>query len=49
MEAAEQQRDVRLTRAVEFEALDETRLREITGEDMAQAVAAVHARLDMRG
>jgi type VII secretion ATPase EccA len=49
VEAAEQYRDIRLTRAVDFEALDEDRLSEINGEDMAEAVAAVHGRLNMSG
>ncbi|CQD02452.1 ESX-1 secretion system protein EccA1 [Mycobacterium lentiflavum] len=45
VEAAEQYRDMRLTQAVDFEELDADFLREISGEDMAEAVAAVHARL----
>ncbi|CDO86014.1 type VII secretion AAA-ATPase EccA [Mycobacterium triplex] len=45
VEAAEQYRDMRLTQAVDFEELDADFLREISGEDMAEAVASVHARL----
>lgn len=45
VEAAEQYRDMRLTQAVDFEELDADFLREINGEDMAEAVASVHARL----
>ena len=47
LEAGEQYRDIRLTRAVDFEALDVDRLREINGEDMAAAIAAVHKRLNL--
>ncbi|BBZ46756.1 type VII secretion AAA-ATPase EccA [Mycobacterium parmense] len=49
VEAGEQYRDIRLTRAVDFESLDEERLREINGQDMAEAIAAVHARLNITG
>lgn len=45
VEAAEQYRDMRLTQAPDFEDLDADFLREINGEDMAEAVASVHARL----
>lgn len=45
VEAAEQYRDMRLTQAVDFEELDADFLREINGEDMAEAVSSVHARL----
>ncbi|CQD06297.1 type VII secretion AAA-ATPase EccA [Mycobacterium europaeum] len=47
VEAGEQYRDIRLTRAVDFESLDEDRLREINGEDMAEAIEAVHGRLNI--
>jgi type VII secretion ATPase EccA len=47
VEAGEQYRDIRLTRAPDFEELDEDRLREISGEDMAEAIAAVHGRLNI--
>ena len=47
VEAAEQYRDIRLTRAENFEDLDVQRLGEINGEDMAEAIASVHARLNV--
>lgn len=47
VEAAEQYRDIRLARVVDVAALDEDQLREITGDDMAGAIAAVHGRLGM--
>jgi type VII secretion ATPase EccA len=47
VEAGEQYRDIRLTRAVDFEDLDADRLREINGEDMTEAIAAVHGRLNI--
>ncbi|MBO0677344.1 type VII secretion AAA-ATPase EccA [Mycolicibacterium sp. S2-37] len=47
VEAAEQYRDMRLTRATNFTDFDEDRLREITGDDMAEAISSVHQRLDM--
>jgi type VII secretion ATPase EccA len=47
VEAAEQYRDIRLTRATDVEALDVDALREINGDDMAEAIAAVHGRLNM--
>ena len=47
VEAGEQYRDIRLTRANDFADFDEDRLREITGDDMAEAISSVHARLDM--
>ncbi len=47
VEAGEQYRDIRLTRSVDFESLDEDRLREINGEDMTEAIAAVHGRLNI--
>jgi len=49
VEGGEQCRDLRLSRASDYEALDAGRLSEINGEDMADAIAAVHARLDMTG
>ncbi|OBA77139.1 type VII secretion AAA-ATPase EccA [Mycobacterium sp. 1554424.7] len=45
VEAGEQYRDIRLSRAIDFDELDADRLREIDGDDMAAAIAAVHARL----
>lgn len=47
VEAGEQYRDIRLTRAPDFEELDADRLSEINGGDMADAIAAVHGRLDI--
>jgi type VII secretion ATPase EccA len=47
VEAGEQYRDIRLTRSADFESLDEDRLREISGEDMTEAIAAVHGRLNI--
>jgi type VII secretion ATPase EccA len=46
VEAGEQYRDIRLTQSVDFEALDVDRLSEINGEDMAEAIGAVHGRLN---
>jgi hypothetical protein len=48
VEAAEQCRDMRLAQGLDIEALDVDRLQEITGADMAEAIAAVHAQLNMR-
>jgi type VII secretion ATPase EccA len=47
VEAAEQYRDIRLTRSGNLEDLDAQRLGEISGEDMAEAIASVHARLNV--
>ncbi|ORW87346.1 type VII secretion AAA-ATPase EccA [Mycobacterium sp. IEC1808] len=47
VEAGEQYRDIRLTRSPDFEQLDVDRLREINGEDMAEAITAVHGRLNI--
>ncbi len=47
VEAGEQYRDIRLTQAIDFEALDVDRLSEINGDDMAEAIAAVHGRLNV--
>lgn len=47
VEAGEQYRDIRLTRAVDFEELDVDRLSEINGDDMADAIDAVHGRLNI--
>jgi type VII secretion ATPase EccA len=47
VEAGEQFRDIRLTQAVDFETFDAQRLSEINGEDMAEAVSAVHGRLSI--
>ncbi len=48
VEAAEQCRDMRLAQGLDIEALDVDRLQEINGADMAEAIAAVHAHLNMR-
>ena len=47
VEAGEQCRDMRLARSVDFESLDDEQLSEISGEDMAAAIDAVHARLNI--
>ncbi len=47
VEAAEECRDLRLTRSPDFESLGRRELAEISGADMAQSVAAVHARLNV--
>jgi type VII secretion ATPase EccA len=47
VEAGEQCRDMRLTRSVDFENLGVEELSEIGGQDMAEAIAAVHARLNI--
>jgi hypothetical protein len=47
VEAGEQYRDIRLTQAGDFEDLDADRLSEINGDDMAEAIAAVHGRLNI--
>lgn len=48
VEASEQCRDMRLAQVLDIDTLDEDRLREINGSDMAEAIAAVHAHLNMR-
>ncbi len=48
VEVGEQCRDMRLAQSPNVEDLDEDRLREISGADMAEAIATVHAHLDMR-
>ncbi|MCV7148753.1 type VII secretion AAA-ATPase EccA [Mycobacterium riyadhense] len=48
VEAAEQCRDMRLAQGLDIEALDVDRLQEINGADMTEAIAAVHAHLNMR-
>ncbi|WP_310777448.1 type VII secretion AAA-ATPase EccA [Mycobacterium sp. Z3061] len=48
VEAAEQSRDMRLAQGLDIEALDVDRLQEINGTDMAEAIASVHAHLNMR-
>lgn len=48
VEAAEQCRDMRLAQGLDIEALDVDRLQEINNADMAEAIAAVHAHLNMR-
>ena len=47
VEAGEQCRDMRLARSADFESLDDAQLSEITGDDMAAAIEAVHARLSI--
>lgn len=47
VEAGEQHRDMRLSRAVDFERLDVEQLSEINGDDMASAIEAVHGRLNI--
>jgi type VII secretion ATPase EccA len=47
VEAGEQYRDIRLTRAVDFEELDADRLSEINGDDMTEAISSVHGRLNI--
>jgi len=49
VEAAEQHRDMRLARHPDVEHLDVDQLREITGDDMAAAITAVHGRLNVGG
>lgn len=48
VESAEQYRDMRLAQGLDIEALDVDRLQEINGADMAEAIATVHAHLNMR-
>ncbi len=47
VEAGEQSRDMRLARSLDFENLGVEQLSEISGEDMAAAIDAVHARLNI--
>lgn len=49
VEAGEQYRDIRLTRDANFEEFDSHRLSEINGDDMAEAIASVHGRLNLSG
>ena len=49
VEAGEQYRDIRLTRAADFEQLDADRLSEFNGEAMGDANDAVHGRLNITG
>ena len=46
VEAGEQYRDMRLTRSADFENLGVDELGEIDGDDMTEAIEAVHARLN---
>ncbi len=48
IESGEQCRDMRLAQSPDVEDLDADRLREINGADIAEAIASVHAHLDMR-
>ena len=47
VEAGEQSRDMRLARSLDFENLGVEELSEISGEDMAAAIDAVHTRLNI--
>ncbi|MDT5292620.1 MAG: hypothetical protein QOF88_7509 [Mycobacterium sp.] len=47
VEAGEQYRDMRLARSVDFDSLAVEQLSEINGEDMIEAIDAVHARLNI--
>jgi type VII secretion ATPase EccA len=47
VEAGEQYRDMRLARSIEFDSLGVEQLSEISGEDMTEAIDAVHARLNI--
>jgi type VII secretion ATPase EccA len=47
VEAGEQYRDMRLARSVDFDSLGVEQLSEINGEDMTDAIDAVHARLNI--
>ena len=47
VEAGEQYRDMRLARSIEFDSLGVEQLSEINGEDMTEAIDAVHARLSI--
>lgn len=47
VEAGEQSRDMRLARSLDFDSLGVEQLSEISGEDMAAAIAAVHSRLNI--
>lgn len=49
VEAGEQNRDMRLSRSLDFDNLDVETLSEITGDDIAAAIASVHARLNISG
>lgn len=49
VEAGEQYRDMRLARSMDFENLGVEQLSEIGGQDMADAIDAVHARLNISG
>jgi type VII secretion ATPase EccA len=47
VEAGEQNRDMRLARSVDFESLGIEELSQISGDDMAAAITAVHRRLSI--
>ncbi len=47
VEAGEQSRDMRLARSMDFDSLGVEQLSEISGDDMAAAIAAVHSRLNI--
>ncbi|MBY0287990.1 MAG: type VII secretion AAA-ATPase EccA [Mycobacteriaceae bacterium] len=47
VEAGEQNRDMRLARSLDFESLGVDELSQINGDDMAAAIAGVHARLNI--
>jgi type VII secretion ATPase EccA len=47
VEAGEQSRDMRLSRSVDFDSLGVEQLSEINSDDMAAAISAIHARLNI--
>ena len=47
VEAGEQNRDMRLSRSLDFESLGVEQLSEVNGDDMSAAIAAVHSRLNV--
>lgn len=49
VEAGEQTRDMRLARSLDIDALGDEQLSAIEGDDMAAAIASVHARLNIGG
>lgn len=49
VEAGEQTRDMRLARSLDIDSLATEQLSEISGEDMAAAIASVHGRLNLSG
>ncbi len=49
VEAAEQSRDMRLARSLDFDSLGVEQLSEISEADMTSAIEAVHSRLNIGG